>query len=279
MRFSTLILFVCAIRLVGQSTAPQQTETVQELVSRLTPPQKAVYDEAAQAFGAMRFPESLTAFKKLLEQLPGDPVLSKFTAEAALNTDGSSSYALTLLKPVAAADANDWQAAALLTRACAETGDSSCRDAGMAHMLELHQKGVIPGNITQYIIERVAVGDNTLVIWTSTVPWGRYKVYDLAQVIDKNKTTVLRLTLESNDIDQVQFANEHPKEAAAGVRRFSYDGYSPGPVNANGQPTQSHSTYEMFDGQPSYTAVREKFITIVKGQQKALTRHSYPVAQ
>ncbi len=70
----------------------------------------------------------------MLKDLPGDPILSKFSSEAALNT-GDATLALETIRPIAQTNPDDWQAASLLTRACAETGDKTCRDSGIATCL------------------------------------------------------------------------------------------------------------------------------------------------
>ena len=192
-------------------------------------------------------------------------MLSKFASEAALNT-GDTNFALSALRPLVAVDANDWQAAALLTRACAESGDATCRDSGIAHLLDLHRRGITPRGLTQYILERVKAGENTLLIRTSLEPWGPYKVYNLAQVSNSEGKMFLRITLESSDFDQASFAKEHPKEASEGLRRFSLDAYLETGLNSNGQRTQTHFTYKLFDGQPAYETVREEFLKIANGK-------------
>jgi hypothetical protein len=197
--------------------------------------------------------------------LPGDAVLSKVAGEAALNT-GDTNFALSALRPLVAVDANDWQAAALLTRACAESGDATCRDSGIAHLLDLHRRGITPRGLTQYILERVKAGENTLLIRTSLEPWGPYKVYNLAQVLNSEGKIFLRISLESSDADQGLFAKEHPKEASEGLRRFSLDAYLETGLNSNGQRTQTHFTYKLFDGQPAYETVREEFLKIANGK-------------
>src|SRR5207244_12939389 len=98
---------------------------------------------------------------------------------------------------LAQADPDDWQAAALLTRACAESGDMSCRDSGMVHMLDLHRRGITPPNMQQYVVERVKTGENILLIRMSLEPWGRYKVYALGQLFNSEGKTLFRVTLES----------------------------------------------------------------------------------
>ena len=242
-----------------------QMETAQDLVNRLTPQQKQQFDDASKAFSAQHYADAFATFKILLDQLPGDAVLSKFAGEASLNA-GDTNFALKALKPLAEGDPDDWQAAALLTRACAESGDTACRDSGIAHMLELHRRGITPQGMQEYVVEHVKVGGNTLVIWTSLVPWGYYKIYNFGQVAAADGKVFLRITLESNDGDQGFFAKEHPKEAAAGLRSFSLDAYRETGLNSNGQRTQTHYTYEFFVGQPSYEAVREKFLKIADGK-------------
>ena len=123
----------------------------------------------------------------------------------------------------------------------------------------------------QYTLEQVKAGDNTLLIRTSLEPWGYYKVYDLGQVVDKNGKVFLRITLESNDADQVEFAQKHPKEASAGLREFSLDAYAETGLNSQGQRTQTHYTFKFFVGQPPYETVREEFLNIANGKSKPLS--------
>jgi tetratricopeptide repeat protein len=239
-------------------------ETPQDLVAKLNPQQTGQFEQAGKSFSARNYADALAAYKHLLADFPADPVLSKFAAEAALNS-GDPGFALNTVKPIAQADPGDWQAAALLTRSCAESGDTSCRDSGIAHMLDLHSQGITPPGLRQYIVERTKAGDNTLLIWTSLEPWGQYKIYAMGQVINPDGKLFLRATLESNDADQALFAKEHPDLAAKGLRRFSLDGYRDTGTNSNGQRTQSHGTFKFFEGQPSYATIREEFLKIATG--------------
>jgi predicted Zn-dependent protease len=252
------------------TATPGERETPQALVAKLSPQQKQEFDDAGKAFNAKQYADALVVYKRLLGELPGDAVLSKFASEAALDS-GDVAFALGTMKPIAQADADDWQAVALLTRACAESGDAAGRDAGMAHMLELHGRGLTPRNMQQYIVERVKVGENFLLIRSSLEPWGPYKVYALGQVMDAEGKIFLRATLESNDTDQPLFAKEHPDEAAKGMRSFSLDSYRETGTNSNGQRTQTHSTYKFFVGEPSYAVVREEFVKIAAGNAQVLS--------
>jgi hypothetical protein len=234
-------------------------------MSRLNSVQKQQLEGAMKDFSAQHYGDALVTYKQILAALPGDAVLSKFLGEAALNV-GDTNTALTVLRPIAAGDANDWQAVALLTRACAESGDTGCRDAGMAHMQELQRAGVTPPQMQQYILEHMKIGENSLLIRASLVPWGRYKVYDLGQVSGPDGAIFLRISLESSDTDQPLFARDHPQEAAAGMRLFSLDAYRETGLNGDGKRTQTHYTYKFFTGEPSYTVVRQAFLDIVGGK-------------
>ncbi len=282
MNFALLFLAVLTNSIssgIPQAVSPvAQPESVQDLISRLTPPQKEVYDQAVKAFSTQHYPDALANFKKLLEQLPGDSILSKYAGEASVDS-GDAAFATVLLKPIAAASPNDWQAAALLSRACAESGDVACRDSGVAHMKELRRQGVTPTNMLHYVLERISLGENTMLLRTSLEPWGPYKVYQLAQVLDKNNQIFLRITLESSDADQPQFAKEHPAEAALGTRRFSIDAYRETGRNSSGQRTQAHFTFKMIDGEPSYATVRDEFIKIAKGEEKPISSRTGLIVQ
>lgn len=273
-RLGVLFFILCAA--LGAATAPP--ESVQDLISRLSPDQKALWEQASKAFAAQHYADALATFKQLLGQLPGDAILSKFASEAALNS-GEDAFALSALKPLAEKDPNDWQAISLLARACAESGDVACRDSNMARMLELHRQGLAPPGLRQYILERIKVGDKTLLILPSLEPVGFYKIYDLGRVMDPNGRISLRITIESGDGDQPSFAKEHPNEAAQGLRAFTLDAYQETGLNSNGQRTQTHFTYKYYVGQPPYGEVRQAFIDVASGKTAPLSSRSGLIVQ
>jgi hypothetical protein len=277
--FATLSTARCLGGLAQAPTDPASPmETVQDLAGRLTPEQKQLFDHATKAFDRQHYADSLVAFKQLLAQLPGDPILSKFAAEAALDV-GETSFAVSTVKPLAATNPNDWQAAALLTRVCAESGDTACRDSGMTHMLDLHSQGITPPNMRQYVLELIKSGANSLLIRTSLEPWGPYRIYDLGQVTDSDGKLFLRITLESSDADQPMFAKEYPKEAAGGLRRFSLDAYRETGLNSAGQRTQTHYTFKFFVGQPPYATVRDEFVKIAEGKSNPISSRTGLIVQ
>ena len=258
---------------LGQAKSPAQMESTQDLITKLNPQQKQIFDGAVQAFSVRRYSDALAKFKALLDELPSEVILSKFACESALNS-GDRAFAVSVLKPIATTDSIDWQAVALLTRACAESGDTACRDRGMARMLDLHRQGITPNGMKNYTLEHVTVGDKMLEIKTSIEPWGYYRVYELGKVSNAQGDVFLQITLESADAEQPLFAKEHPKEAADGQRGFSLDAYLDTGRNSSGQLTQTHYTYSFFVGQPAYDKVREEFIKIASGKATALSSRS-----
>ncbi len=247
------------------STATAQHETTQDLIARLNLQQKQQFDDAWKAYQQHQYAESLAMYQALLKDFPGDPILLKFESEDQLGS-GDAASALAALKPIEQADPDDWQAASLLARACAETGDKACRDAQIAHMLDLHARGITPPRFQQYAVENVKVDDKNLLINTSLVPWGNYKIYAMAKLTDSTGKLLMSITLESNDFDQPGFAKEHPDDAAKGVRRFSIDTYTETGTDSAGNRTQTQGLYKFIDGQPSYEAIRGEFLKIAAGQ-------------
>jgi hypothetical protein len=256
-----------------QPAPPPATETAQELRQRLSAPQQQQFDQAMAAFQAQRYADALPILSQLRERHPRDPVLIKFSTEALLNT-GDTAAALAAIKPLADAAPTDWQAAGLLVRACAESGDTACRDAQMAHILDLHRQGLTPKGMVDYPVEHIASGKNTLILLSAFEPFGPYKIYALGKVNNPEGKLFLTISIESNDIDQPAFAKEHPREAAAGARRFSLDAYAETGLNPAGQRTQTHYTFKFIDGQPTYDTIRSEFLDVASGKAHPLSSRS-----
>lgn len=242
-------------------------ETEAELDARLTLAQKQQFDAAKKAQMANQYAEAFAGFKGLLQDLPEDSLLAKWASDAALEM-GDSAYALGVLKPIVMANFEDWQAISMLARAAAESGDKQTRDAAMMNLAMLRQHGL---TMTQYTLERVKVGENVMTIRCFLVPFGPYKVYYVGNVADPKGVTFLHISLESSDADQMMFAKQHAKEAAAGIREFTLDAYQETGLNQAGQRTQTHFTYKFFAGQPPYDTVREEFLNVADGKAKPIS--------
>lgn len=249
------------------------SETIADLVDKLNEDQRARFNLARTAYVEKRYPDAMAIYQALLKDFPGDPVLLKFSSQIALQMNDPA-FALKTLKPIAESDPQDWQASAMLVRACAETGDAACRDQQIAHMVELHSQGVTPPQFREITVENVKVGEKTLLINFSLVPWGPYKTYAVGDVNDAGGKLLVTISLESSDFDQVSFAKQHPDDAAKGIRMFSLDAYAETGTNASGQRTQTHYTYKFFNGQPPYATIRQEFIDVVSGKSKPVSSRS-----
>jgi hypothetical protein len=277
---SALSVVAAAILLApvhAQAPAPLQQsdtlETQQDFYARLTASQQQVFDSAIAALKQKRYGDALIIEKKLLAEIPGDPVLTEYASEEALNS-GDPAFAVTALQPIVKTAARDWRAVLLLVRACGQTSNDACRDEEMAHLADLHRQGVLPASVVQYLVERVKVGSNTLAISMFVEPWGPYGAHAMAEVTDDSGKRLQRIFLESADFDQPLFAKQNPAAAAKGLRSFSLDGYFDTGTNAQGQRTQSHATYNFYAGQPSYDTLRAELVRIVAGNAKILSSRS-----
>ncbi len=254
--FSRRLILLGVLGLAGAACQAQ---------SAMTPEQQKLAQQANQDFMAGSWVAALAEFKALQIELPNDERIPKFVAEAAINT-GDRAQALAILLPIERAKPDDWQASSLLARVYAEERKDADRDAELAKLTKLHadKADAQIAKLNQILLERDVTAKGSVRIWYSLEPWGRYKTYVFSRVYDAEGKETSEVTLESSDFDQPMYAKEHPKEAAAGSRRFSMDGYGRA-TQPNGAVSQTHATYGFYDGQPAYDAVRDKILSIAGG--------------
>jgi Flp pilus assembly protein TadD len=77
------------------------------------------------------------------------------------------------------------------------------------------------------------------------------------RVSDQEGKQVQSIVLQSLDADQALWKKSHPKEAAAGQRKFSLDGYD----------NKGQRLYRFYDGEPSYTQLREDVKLFLQGKR------------
>src|SRR6476646_2986353 len=148
-RFQTILLSFLVFVLPAASAAaqaaalPAHLETGAESVAQMSADQKARFDSASKAFGAGEYTAALPPLRQLVVELPGDSFLAKYAAEAAINV-GEYPFAQQLVSSVLGRTPNDWQAHTLRARLAAHQWDSSTRDAEIAQLATLRQKGIVP---------------------------------------------------------------------------------------------------------------------------------------
>lgn len=209
---------------------------------------------------ARNFDDALTGAKAILAANPGSPKANKLVGVVYLDQQKSSD-ALQYFEKALQLSPNDPTVHGLLLQAYAESGDKTHRDQERAILRGYHSDGKHPemAQIPAYLIETIPVGTKIIQATEFYEPSGEFHFYYRFNIFDTNGHIQSFIALESDDADQPMFAQQHPKEAAAGERRFSLDGYS---KNADGHVTQA--LYTFFNGQPSYDDVRALVIKLVR---------------
>lgn len=245
-----------------QAQAPADAAAAQsgsDPLAGLSPENRELF---AALRNAARLNDDATALKegkKLLPALtPGTALcdfVTQLTAGAAVET-GDTAYALSLLKPMAAAHPEDWRAASLLARAYAESGDKAQRDEQIADVVALHKKTTDPAFAKLHIfpIEKVALHSGYAVFLYPFAPLDPDNVYLLALIYTPDGKLDYRLELESMEADQAFFKPEH-----AGDRRFSIDSIR---QTANGE---SQALFGFVDGAFEYDRMRDLMVQVANG--------------
>lgn len=255
-------LAVSAHNAQSQDVSPSSS-SVPAWLSSLTPEQHALFDDAIRNFNANDFASALPKLGQLHEQVPQNAIIAKFTAEAAVNT-GDYGLASSLLAAILRNAPDDPQALGIQAHLYGQQHDIENRDAVVAHIHQLHEGGK-PAPVT-VIIEKDPLPDGgTVRICDLVVPQGRFHIVLMAEFFNSSGQRVRRTALESDDIDQVRFAREHPDQAAAGVRIYSMDSYTE-TRNAQGQIIGStHATLCpvagcFMTGRPGYEHFRSTIL-------------------
>jgi hypothetical protein len=236
-----------------------------DALADLSPENRAAFDALRDAAQQGRDADVLANGRKLLPALKPDSPLANFvtqlTAGAALET-GETSYALTVLRPYAEAHPKDWHAAALLTRAYAESGEKALRDQQIAHLLELHKQTSDPDFAKLHIfpIQKVKLRSGYAVFLYPFEPLKPYNTYLVALIYTGEGKSDYRLELGSEDADQAFFKPKKP-----GERRFSIDSYRKNENNENGP--ESQALFGFVDGVFDYDRMRDLMVKTANGEK------------
>jgi len=246
-------------------TVPTQTAKQPATAAQQPPNPDAQIDPQAEAkviasLQARNFDAALTGAKAILAANPDSPKANKLVGVVLLDQQKSAD-ALPYFQKALQLSPGDPTINALLLQAYAESGDKVHRDQQRAILRGYHSDGQHPvfAQIPSFLIETIPVGDKTIQATEFYEPSGQFHFYYRFNVFDANGHLRGFFALESDDADQPLFAKQHPKQAAAGERRFSLDGYS---QSADGHVMQA--LYTFFDGQPSYDDVRSLVVKLVQ---------------
>lgn len=263
-------LFVLALATVSLPLAPAQVLTVP---TQTAPAQQtaAKTDSDAQispqaeskviaSLQARDFDDALGGAKAILSADPTSPKANKLVGVVLLDQQKASD-SLPYFEKALQLSPDDPTVHGLLLQAYAQSGDKIRRDEQRAILRGFHADGKHPGfaQIPSYLIETIPVGDKVIQATEFYEPSGEFHFYYRFNIFDTTGHIQSFIALESDDSDQALYAQQHPKQAAEGNRRFSLDGYS---KSADGNVTQS--LYAFFDGQPTYDNVRALVVKLVQ---------------
>lgn len=209
---------------------------------------------------ARNFDEALTGAKSILSANPNSPKANKLVGVVLLDQQKATD-ALPYLQKALQLAPDDPAVHALLVQTYAQSGDKAKRDEQRAILRSFHSDGKHPGlaQTPGYLVETIHAGDKIIQALEFYEPSGQFHFYYRFNIFDAGAHIQSFIALESDDADQAMFAQQHPKEAAVGERRFSLDGYA---RSADGHVSQA--LYKFFDGQPSYDEVRNLVVKLVQ---------------
>lgn len=259
---------------VASTPAPQQSATstqqpppaAQQTTAAPQPPNPdAQIDPQAQAkviasLQARDFASAFAGAQAILAANPASPKANKLVGVVLLDQQKSAD-ALPYFEKALQLAPDDPTVHGLLLQAYAQSGDKTHRDEQRAILRGYHSDGNHPGfaQIPSYLIETIPVADKIVQASEFYQPFGEFHFYYRFNIFDAAGHIQSFVALESDDADQAAFAQQHPRQAATGERRFSLDGYS---KSADGNVSQA--LYTSYDGEPSYDNVRALVIKLVQ---------------
>jgi hypothetical protein len=255
----------------GAPAGGEKSQAHGDPLAELSPADRALFDQAGKAFQQEEDSEANESYRKLLPHLNGGSALqiyvAKIASESAPNI-GDKAFALDTLRPIAEANANDWQAASLLARYYAESGEKQLRDRMIARVVELHKRAADAqiGKLQCILLERVDTATGKVLFFYSLEPWGRFNTCLMARIYSNSGEQTYRIAVESSDVDQAFIETKTP-----GARRFSYDGYGPPQKHENGTTSYSQALLGFFDGTFDYDVQKAKILKLAEGHRTPTT--------
>jgi hypothetical protein len=242
------------------STDKNHAQTSNDPLAELSPNDRALFDALREAAQKGNDADVLANGRKLLPALKtGTPLadlVTNFTANAATEA-GETSYALSLIKPLADAHPDDWRPAALLVRLYAESGEKDLRDKQITQLIAIHKQTSDDyfAKLHIFPIQKVKLHSGYVVFFYPFEPLGSHNSYLIAMVYTNEGKEDYRIEIESDAVDQTFFKAKKP-----GERRFSVDTFRKNEKNPNWP--ESQALHGFVDGVFDYDAMREEMLKV-----------------
>lgn len=146
-------------------------------------------------------------------------------------------------------------------------GRTDDRDREHEVMESLGKAGKLPAQLS-YPMDAFEVAGAQVIVTECVTLCGTYGFRYAFDKVDAQGQLVERVQLESDDVDQPAFRQEHPELAAKGERRYSLDSYQVS--RSNGKVSVNQALYGFLDGLPPYDQVKARVIAIFNGKGNAL---------
>jgi len=136
------------------------------------------------------------------------------------------------------------------------------------HILDLAHAGKLPDTFN-YVFDSFDVGSQKVEVAEFPKIQGYYGERYRFKVFNNTGKEIFCVTLESDALEQPAWVKKHPKEAAAGGRQFSLDGYA----------HDAHTSYGFYDAEPRYEQVRDEAKQVIAAKKQPISKLTYPSPQ
>ncbi len=261
-----LMMFVVLALFAQAQPTPQSKPQEQSPVGKLpsgspeTDAVEATMREAGAAFYRQDYVRALRLFSEVLVKTPDNIVALNMSGNCSLQLHDYPS-AIERFKLALALRPGEWHNIAGLLEAYSLGGFKKEREQELEYVKRLKSEGKLPKNFS-FITDVFDMGLRKVQVmefYPDLAGKDKYRYW--FNIFNPQGQQTYRVTVESNDGDQPLWARKHPKEAAAGQRMFSLDGYSP----------TSHTTYRFYDGEPPYETVVADVQLILQGKLKGMS--------
>jgi|HubBroStandDraft_6_1064221.scaffolds.fasta_scaffold53814_2 hypothetical protein len=252
---------------VGTQSTCTPSPNLLELVAIQSADLNTLRRQGIDAFRQGDYARALRVFRQAITADPSDIVAYNVAANCSLQLKDYPS-AIDSFKHALQLQPDEYHNVSGLVRAYTLAGMAPERDELRKHIADLEQAGKLPADFN-YVFEAFDAGDKKVEVAVFPKIQGYYCERYRFKVFNSAGKQINCVTLESDELEQPLWAKEHPKEAAAGGRGFSLDGYA----------SDSHSTYLFYSGEPPYEQVREEVKQILAGKVQAIAKTTYPRPQ
>lgn len=266
-----LLLVACTASFVCAQETPAPSPQTPHEMSPYAAQREAVIAPGLEAMRQKDYAAALENFRSTLLQYPNDGRVLMLAGNAAKATKNFDEAIEDYLKALHQPNSNPWPVRFSLIAAYAAAGHWDEFDAERQKVRTAKQGGdPFLAKVQGYVIDEFDIGDQHVTAAEFPALLGRFhtRYRFFLRPADQADNTAApawapHIDVESDDIDQLEFAKLHPDKAAAGERSFSLDTYP--------APGKQGLIKFYLDGEPTYRAVRADVISSVSQKLQPLS--------